>query len=90
MNIEKWFRKWLEARNDQHTATKAWSEYIVNCNLIELDSTCDRKPLPYIDIKIDQLEPHNLKVVQYVFLLFKVAESGQQIETTKVIGLMGR
>ena len=27
----------VEARNNQHTARKAWSGYIVNCNLKKLD-----------------------------------------------------
>ena len=46
----KQFRKWLEARTNQHTARKAWSDYIVICYLKNLNLTCDRKLLLYIDI----------------------------------------
>ena len=47
---EKQIRKWLEAGNDQQTARKTQSDYIVTCSLKKLDLTCARKPLPYIDI----------------------------------------
>ena len=40
----------MEARTDQHTARKAWSDYSVICYLNKLNLTCDRKLLPYIDI----------------------------------------
>ena len=46
----KQFRKWLEAKTDQHIAGKFWSGYIVICFLNKLNLTCDRKPLPYIDM----------------------------------------
>ena len=39
-----------EARNDQQTAKKAWSDYIVNCYINKMVLACDRKPLPIIDI----------------------------------------
>ena len=50
MNIkyEKQIHKWLEARNDQQTARKARSDYVVNCYLNKLDPTCARKPIPFI------------------------------------------
>ena len=51
----KQFRKWLEARKDQQTAKKAWSDYIVNCYKNKLDLTCDRKPLPFLDINRSDL-----------------------------------
>ena len=44
------FRKWFEARTDQHAARKAWSDYIVICYINKLNLTCDRKLLPCIDI----------------------------------------
>ena len=43
-------REWLEARTDQDTARKAWSDYIVICYINKLNLTCDRKLLLYIDI----------------------------------------
>ena len=33
----KQFRKWLEARSDQQTAEKAWSDYIVNWLLKQIE-----------------------------------------------------
>ena len=39
----------MEARNDQQTAKKAWSDYIINCYFEKLDLTCDRTPLAFID-----------------------------------------
>ena len=30
IKYEKQFRKWLEVRNDQQTATEAWSNSIIN------------------------------------------------------------
>ena len=49
----KQFRKWLEARKDQHTARKLWSEYTVDCYLNKLHLNCDKKPLPFLDITPD-------------------------------------
>ena len=48
--VKKLFKR-LEARSGQLTAKEGWSDNIVNCYLIKMDLTCDRKPLPYIDIK---------------------------------------
>ena len=31
------FRKWLKARNGQHSARKEWSEHIAECCLNKLD-----------------------------------------------------
>ena len=85
INYIKQFPKRLEARNDQHTAREAWSDYTVICYLNKLILTCGRKPLPYEDIT-DLLELQNEKVVQNVFLPFKVVESGHSIEATKSNG----
>ena len=46
----KQFRKWLEARNDQQTAKKAWRVYMIDWYLNKLDLTCNRKPFPIIGI----------------------------------------
>ena len=50
IKYEKQIHKWLEARNDQQSARKAWSNYVVNCYLNKLDLTCARKPIPFIHI----------------------------------------
>ena len=50
MRFEKQFPKWLEGRNDQGTARKAWRDYMVDWYLNKLDFSCDRKPLPFRDI----------------------------------------
>ena len=52
MNIkyEKQIDKWFEEKNDQQTARKAWSDYVVKCYLNKLDLTCARKPIPFIHI----------------------------------------
>ena len=49
IKYEKPINKWLQARNDQQTARKAWSDYVVNCYLNKLDLTCARKPIPFIN-----------------------------------------
>ena len=51
LKYEKQIHKWLQERNDQETARKAWSDYVVNCYLNKLDLTCARKPIPIIHIK---------------------------------------
>ena len=60
MNIkyEKQIHKWLEARNDQQSARKAWSDYVDNCYLKILDLTCARKPIPFLHIN-----PTNLNYI---------------------------
>ena len=50
IKYEKQTHKWLEARNDQQTARKVWSDYVVNCFLNKLVLTCARKPIPFINI----------------------------------------
>ena len=50
IKYEKQIHKWLEARKNQQTARKAWSDYVVNCYLNKLDLTCARKPIPFIHI----------------------------------------
>ena len=47
LKYEKQIHKWLEARHDQQTARKAWSDYVVNCYLNKLDLICARKPIPF-------------------------------------------
>ena len=47
---EKQIHKSLEARNDQQTTRKSWSDYAVNCYLYKLDLTCNRKTIPFIYI----------------------------------------
>ena len=51
----KQFRKWFEARKDKRTARKARRDYMVDWYLNKLDLTCDRKPLPFIDINSTNL-----------------------------------
>ena len=53
--VYKTVPKWLEARKDQQTAKKAWRDYLVNCYINKLDLTCDRKPLPFLDINRSDL-----------------------------------
>ena len=55
IKYEKQIHKWLEARNDQQTARKAWSGYVVNYYLNKLDLTCARKPTPFIHINPSDL-----------------------------------
>ena len=50
IKYEKQPHKWLEARNDQQTARKAWIDYVVNGYLNQLVLTCARKPIPFIHI----------------------------------------
>ena len=50
IKYEKQIDKWLEARNDQQTARKTWSDDVVNCYLNKLDLTCAKKPIPFIHI----------------------------------------
>ena len=50
IKYEKEIHKWFEARNDQQTARKAWSDYVVNCYLNKLDLTSARKPIPILSI----------------------------------------
>ena len=47
------------SEDDQNTAKKAWSDYIVNCSLDKMDLTCDRKPLSYININPNDLNDIN-------------------------------
>ena len=58
MNIkyEKQMHKWLEARNDQPTARKAWSDYAVNCYLYKLDLICAKNTIPF-----KHINPNDLK-----------------------------
>ena len=55
VNYVQQFREWMGARNDQQTARKAWSDYIVECYLNKLDISFDRKPLPFIDFNSTDL-----------------------------------
>ena len=55
IKYEKQIHKWMEARNDQQTARKAWSDYVVNYYLNKLDLTCARKPIPFIHINLTDL-----------------------------------
>ena len=61
IKYEKQIHKWLEARNDQQTARKAWSDYVVDCYLTKLDLTCARKPIPFIHINSTDLNYINRK-----------------------------
>ena len=58
---------------------------MVDRYLNTLDLTCDRNPLPFIDIKPTDLN-HDLKEVQYVFLPVKIEESVHSIEAIKMNG----
>ena len=55
IKYEKQIHKWLEARNDQQTARKAWSDYVVHCFLNNMDLTFARKPIPLIHINSTDL-----------------------------------
>ena len=59
---------------------------MVDWYLNKMDLTCERKPLPFIDINASGLNHIILKVVQYVFLPVKIEEFGHSSETTKKNG----
>ena len=59
---------------------------MVDWYLNKLDLTCDRKPLPAIDINPTSLNHINLKVVQYVFLPVKKEEFVHSVEARKMNG----
>ena len=50
IKYEKQVNKWLEARSDQQTARKTWSDYVVICFMNKLDLTCAKKPIAFIHI----------------------------------------
>ena len=56
----KQFLNWLEAKTNQHTTTKAWSDYIVTSFLNIVDFNCDSKPLPIVDVNPTDLI-HNIR-----------------------------
>ena len=64
----------------------AWRDYMVDFNLNELDLTCNRKPLTFIDFNPTGLIHKILKVVQYVFLPVKIEEFVHSMEATKMNG----
>ena len=63
---------------------KAWRDYMIDWYLNKLDLTCDRKPLPIIDLNPTGLNHVNLKVVRYVFLPVKIEEVVHSMEATKM------
>ena len=77
-----------ETINEQRE--KAWRDYMLDWYLKELDLTCDRRPLPFIDINPTCLNHIILKIVQYVFLSVKIEEFVHLMEATKMIGLKNR
>ena len=65
---------------------KAWRDYMIDWYLNKLDSTCDRKPLPFIHFDPTGLNHIILKVVQYVFLPAKTEEFEHSMAATKMNG----
>ena len=59
---------------------------MVDWYLNKLDLTCDRNPLPFIDINPTGLNHTIFKVVQYVFLPVKIEEFVLSMEATKMNG----
>ena len=57
---------------------------MVDWYLNKLDLTCDRKPFPFIDINLTDLDHIILKVRQYVFLPVKIEEFVHAMEATKM------
>ena len=77
-------RKWLEARSDQHSLIKAWSNNIVDCCLNKVDQTREKNPSLYKTFIGNRLAPLKLEKVQYLFSTVKVAASGQPSNATDV------
>ena len=46
----KQFRKWLQARDDQYTLGKAWSDHIAYCYSKKLDWASEKESVPNTDI----------------------------------------
>ena len=59
---------------------------MVDWYLNKLDLTCDRKPLPVLDINPTGVKHIILKVVQYGFLPVKIGEFEHSMEATKMNG----
>ena len=62
---------------------KAWRDYMIDSYLNKLDLTCNRKPLPFIDINPTGLNHIILKVVQIVFLPVRIEKNRTLNESDK-------
>ena len=76
----------MEARNDQHTARKAWSDQIVECCSKKIQFTREKGRIHRMNFTPPICTPHILKVVQYVFLQVEVAECGYQRKQQRLVG----